>query len=250
MVYSIKSTARVGGFLYLVNIVFGFFAIGYVPGVVIKHADAATTAGNILGHELLYRMGLAAHALILLTNIPLAIVFYRLFKIVSRNISLLVVFFTLVGTSVEAASLINQFMPLILLKGNTAFQSFSPGQLQSLAYLGQSLEGAGFNLSLVFFGCYGISIGTLICRSRFLPRAIGVLMIVGGSCYVFNSFASFVAPAFASSLVPYIQLPSGLAELSLCLWLLIAGVNSKKWQEQQEYHNEVSAVRLRTDAVC
>jgi hypothetical protein len=250
MAYSIKTTARIGGFLYLVNIVFGFFAIGYVPGLLIKAGDAATTAGNILTHELLYRMGLAAHVLILLTNVPLAIVFYRLFKVVSRDISLLLIFFTLVGTAVEAAGLINEFIPLILLKGSSAFQTFNAAQLQSLTYMGQSLEGTGFNLALVFFGCYGISIGTLICRSRFLPRAIGLFMILGGSCYVFNSFATFLAPAFANRLVPYIQAPSGLAELSLCLWLLIAGVNRKRWEEQHDIYKNDSAVCLPKDAVC
>jgi hypothetical protein len=75
-------------------------------------------------------------------------------------------------------------------------------------------------------------------------------MILGGSCYVFNSFATFLAPAFANRLVPYIQAPSGLAELSLCLWLLIAGVKRTRWEEQHDIDKNGSAVCLPKDAVC
>src|SRR5436309_1778998 len=109
--------ARIAGGLYLINIVGGFFAIGVVPSLLVVPGDAAVTASNILANELLYRLSLAVHIVILLTNIPLAAIFYDLFKVVSRRLSLFVVFFTLVGTAIEGASLLNQFVPLILLQG-------------------------------------------------------------------------------------------------------------------------------------
>jgi hypothetical protein len=74
--------------------------------------------------------------------------------------------------------------------------------------------------------------GFLIYRSGFLPKPIGVFMTVGGVCYLFNSFSTILNPKFAAGLFPYIQLPSGLGEISFCLWLLIVGVNVNKWNQK------------------
>jgi hypothetical protein len=227
-----KVYARIGGVLYLINIVFGFFAIGYVPGVIVVANNAAATSSNILSHELLYRLGIVAHIIILLTNIPLAVIFFRLFKVVNKNITLLVVFFTLVGTAIEAANLLNQFTPLLLLKDGVGQNAFTPEQIQSLTFRLLRLHTFGFNLALVFFGFYGISIGSLIFKSTFLPKFIGVFLWIGGICYLFYSFSNFLAPNFSAQLVPYIQIPSGLAELTFCLWMLIAGVNETKWKQK------------------
>jgi hypothetical protein len=230
---SIKTSARIAGVLYLVNIVLGFFAVGYVPAQIIVSGDASATAHNIITQQGLYRMGLAAHIIILLTNIPLAVLFYRLFKVVNKTVAQVIVFFTIVGTSIEAVNLLNEFIPLLLLNGGAYHAAFTPGQLQSLSYTFHQLTGTGFNLALVFFGCYGMCAGYVIFKSTFLPRGIGMFMAIGGFCYVFNSFANFLAPHFARSLFPFIQLPSGLAELTFCLWLLIAGVDMTRWKEKQ-----------------
>jgi hypothetical protein len=239
---SIKTTARIAGALYLINIVFGFFAIGYVPSQIIVSGDATATAHNIMTQQGLYRLGLAAHIIILLTNIPLGVIFYRLFKVVNKSVAGLIVLFTITGTSIEAVNLLNEFIPLLLLNGASYHEAFTPGQLQSLAYMFQQVAGTGFNLALVFFGCYGICVGYVISKSRFLPRVIGLFMAFGGFCYVFNSFANFLAPHFARSLFPLIQLPSGLAELSFCLWMLIAGVNDARWKEKPTSYFELTNI--------
>lgn len=223
-----KTYARLGGALYLVNIIGGIFAIGYVASAMVVAGNAAGTVNNIVAHEQLYRAGIAVHILILLTNIPLAVIFYHLFKKVNLKATLLVVFFTLVGTTIEAANLFNQFAPLVLLHGSG---NLSAEHMQALSYSFLRLQTIGFNLALVFFGCYGWSIGYLIYKSTFLPRTIGVFMAIGGSCYLVNSFADFMNPHFAAGLSPFIQIPSGLAELTFCLWLLIKGVNEAEWDE-------------------
>ncbi len=229
---SVQASARIAGGLYLLNIIGGFFAIGYVSAVLVVGGDPAATMHNIQANELLYRMGLVAHLLILVTNPFLALIFYDLFKVVNRRLALLVVFFALVGTSVEAATLLNDFTPLLFLRGGYYASVFTAEQLQALAYMPLSLQTFSYNIFVVFFGCYGLLIGYLIFRATFLPRAVGVLMAIGGLSYLINSFATFLAPEFASHLFPYIQLPSLLGEGSLCLWLLIRGVNVEWWQER------------------
>jgi hypothetical protein len=127
-----RQLARTFGILYLVNIVFGAFALGVVPSVLVT-PDMAVTAHNIQAHEMLYRLGLAAHVLVTLTNIPLALIFYELFKVVNRRLALLDLFFGLVATALEAASLLSQFATVVLLGGRGYhFDVFDdPGTLQS-----------------------------------------------------------------------------------------------------------------------
>jgi hypothetical protein len=233
-----RHLARIAGGLYLIIIVGGFFAIGYVPAALIVPGDAAATAHNIQAHELLYRLGLAAHIIILPCNIPLAVIFYDLFKVVSRRLSLLVVFFTLVGTAVEGANLLNQFAPLMLLGGGHYLSVFTPEQLQALAYMPLDSQAISYNIQQVIYAGYLLAAGYLVFRSTFLPRTVGVLLAIGGLCYLTYSFATFLAPEFAAHLVPYIQLPSGVAELSLCLWLLVIGVNVSRWEKQASKASE------------
>jgi hypothetical protein len=97
--------------------------------------NMATTAHNIQAHELLYRLGLAAHVVVTVTNIPMALLFYELLKVVNRRLALLDVFFSLVATAVEAASLLSQFTPVVLLGSRHYASALPPAQLHALAYL-------------------------------------------------------------------------------------------------------------------
>ena len=223
---------RIAGALYLINIVVGAFAIGYVPAAIVVPGNAAATAQNILTHELLYRSGLVAHLIVLPTNIGLALIFYDLFKVVNRRLALLVVFFTLVGTAVEGANLVNQFTPLIILTGGHTSSGLTAEQLQALASTPLRLQAVGYDVQQVIYTGYLLAAGYLIVRSTFLPRILGVLLAIGALCYLTYSLADLLSPEFATRLVPYIQAPSGVAELSLCLWLLAIGVNDQRWKEQ------------------
>jgi hypothetical protein len=227
-----RSLARIAGALYLVNIVGGAIAIGFVPAALIVDGDPSATAHNIVANELLYRSAVAAHLIVTVTNVPLAVIFYELFKVVNRRVALLVVFFTLVGTAVESASLLNQFTTLAVLNGAHYSSALTSQQLQALAYLPLALP--AYDISTVFFGFNAIALGYLVFRSTFLPRVIGGLLVIDGLSYLVYSFADIVSPAFAEHLVPWIQLPILPAEGSLCVWFLIAGVNVQRWSERAE----------------
>ena len=200
------------------------------PAAIVVSGDAAATAHNILAHELLYRLGIVVHIIVLLTNIPLTVIFYDLFKVVNRRLALSMVYFLLVGTAVEGAYLLNQFVPLILLDGGRSVSELTAAQLQSQVSMPLTLLAVGYSLAEMFYIGYLLVTAYLIVRSTFLPRAVGVLLAIGGVCYLIYSFADFVAPGFAAQLVPYIQLPSGIGELSFCLWLLVKGVNEQRWE--------------------
>ena len=224
--------ARIAGVLYLVNIILGAFAIGYIEAQTVVSGDAAATARAILAHETLFRAGIVAHLLTVATNIPLAVIFWDLFKVVSRRAALLVVFFTLIGSAVEAANILNQFTPLTLLGSGHIASEFTPAQTQALAYASLVTQTASFGIQQVFYSGYLLAAGYVVWRSSFLPRALGALLVTGAICYLTYSFTAILAPGFAALLVPYILIPSGLAEFALCLWLLIAGVSVARWKER------------------
>jgi hypothetical protein len=226
-----RQLARIAGGLYLINIVGGAFAITVVPAMLAVQGDAAATAHNIQTHELLYRAGLAAHLVVTVTNVPLAVIFYELFKVVSRRLALLDAFFILVGTTIEAAGLVNQFAPLVLLGTGAYTSALPPPQLQALAYLPGDLSHIDYTIHTVFFGFDIICMAYLVLRSTFLPRAIGVLLAIDGLAYLIYSFTDILAPQLAAELVPWIQLPALTGEGALCLWLLVVGVNVERWKQ-------------------
>ncbi|MDN3355616.1 DUF4386 domain-containing protein [Actinomadura sp. DC4] len=221
--------ARIAGALYLVNIVAGAFAIGLVPAMLIK-PGIATTVQNIQTHELLYRLGLVAHILVTITNIPMAVIFYDLFKVVNRRLALLDVFFTLVATSAEVAGLLNQFTPVVLLGNGHYANTLSTAQLQALAYLPSDLSTIDYSIYGVFFGLDIMCVAYLLLRSTFMPSTIGVLLAVDALAYLVYGVADLLSPGFTAHLVPWAQLPTILGEGSLCLWLLIAGVDVDRWK--------------------
>jgi hypothetical protein len=222
-----RAAARLAGLLYLVVIVCGAFAEAGVRQRLMVHGDAAATAANIVANAQLYRWGFVADLVPLLCNMVLAVIFYRLFAPVNRGVAALVVLFSVVGSAIQASALLYHLEPLMLLTGGSALAAIPAAQLQAMAYFALRMQVAGYNIALVFFGCFGLSLGWLIWRSRFLPRLLGVLMAIAGACYFTNAMLGFVAPPLASMLL---LLPCLIGEGGLTLWLLIAGVDPAKWE--------------------
>jgi len=223
--------ARVAGVLYFLSGVVAFDEFA-VLGRLVVHGDPAATAANILAHQLLFRLGFAAQIIAMVFQIPLAVIFFDLFKVVRRSVSLLVVFFMLIGTAVETVALLYRFAPLIILNHGNYLSAFKPEELQGAAYASLQLYEFGFTTALVFFGFYGLSLGYLVFKSTFLPRIIGLLLAIAGLAYLTSNFANFISPSFAARLFPYYLVFPGLGEGSLLLWLLIVGVNTQRWKER------------------
>jgi hypothetical protein len=227
-----KAQARAAGVLYLIIVAAGLFSEGFVRSTLIVSSDAAKTAQKILAAELLYRLGGAAEFVTISCDIAVAIVLYNLLKPVNQTLALMAAFFRLIFCAVYAPLSLAHFMPLVLLHGGSTLSAFSDTQLQALTMLSFKAHNLGYQISLVFFGIHCLLIGGLIAWSRFLPRALGVLLAIAGACYVFNSFANFIVPPLGALLYPYVLLPGFVAELGLALWLTSIGLNSQRWQEQ------------------
>jgi hypothetical protein len=225
--------ARIAGGLYLIVIVGGVFAEIFVRGRLVVHGDPAATAHNILAHELLYRLGFAVEVFYCVCNVPLTLIFYNLFKVVNKNVALLMVLFDIAVNVIESVSLLAHFAPLVFLGGGNYLSAFTPEQLQAAAYISLQLFEHGFAICLVFFGFDCLTMAYLIVRSTFFPRFIGVLLAIEGLGYLTNSFALFLAPALQARIFPYFT-ATAIAEVALCLWLLVMGVNVQRWKEQAD----------------
>ncbi|MEY9858647.1 hypothetical protein ABH935_004262 [Catenulispora sp. GAS73] len=223
-----RQLARTAGALYLVNIVLGAFAIGLVPSMLFV-SDLAKTAHNIQTHETLYRLSLAAHVVVTLTNVPMALLFYELFKVVNRRLALLDVFFMLVATAVETAGILNEFTPLALLHGKTYTGALPAAQLQALEHLPGDLSSVDYSIYGIFYGFDILCVAYLVRRSTFMPRFISILLAIDGLAYLVGGFTNMIAPGVASHLGPWIQIPAPIGEGALCLWLLIVGVDVERW---------------------
>ena len=224
--------ARTGGVLYLVVIVFGAFAEGFVMDKLIAPGDPATTAHNIMASRGLWSLAVAADLIIPIIAVAGVWISYVLLSPVSRILILLDVFFTLVSLAVEAVSKLFLLLVLPILSTTSYLQAFEPRQLEILANLALKSHDFVFNIALIFFGCACLIEGYLIYKSRYFPKFIGILLQLAGFCYLVSCFAALFAPALADLLTPAILLPPLIGESSYCLWLLIKGVDIGKWNER------------------
>jgi hypothetical protein len=214
--------ARAAGAFYLLTFVTG--GVAAVSGNLVVSGDAAATARNILGHESSFRLGFTAYLLVVACYVVVTALFYDLFKVVNRPVSLLAAFFSLVGCAIQAAACAFLLAPVTLLENASYLKVFNAEQIQALAYTFLRLYGPAFNIALVFFGFYCLLIGYLVYRSAFLPRVVGGLMMVAGLAWL-----TFLCPPLAAAISPYNRIAGVLGEGTLTLWLLIAGVNVQRW---------------------
>jgi hypothetical protein len=224
--------ARLGGALYLVVIVFGLFAEGFVSNKLIVSGNAAATAHNIMAAPLLWKLSVAGNLIVPVCAVAQTWIYYLLLRPVSKTLVLLSVFFNLVSLAVESVSKLFLLVVMPTLANANYLQAFEPQQLQALAYLALKSHDIAFNIALIFFGCGCLVDGYLIFKSRYLPRLVGLLLQIAGVSYLIACFASLFSPAVADLIIPAILLPPFIGESTLCLWLLIKGVNVARWKER------------------
>ena len=229
---SINKLARAAGFLYLITIIAGGFAEAFVREGLTVSGDAVATAQNILASEQMYRFGFIADLVALICGTLLSLIFYILFKPVNKNISLLALILGSIASAVMAINLLNQLAPLLLLHNTSYLKAFTIEQLQTLSLFFLNFQEQGYGISLLLFAFYFPIIGYLVYKSNFLPRILGVLYAMAGLGYLINSLAMFLSPHIASNLFPYVLLPALIGESSMCLWLIVKGVNVANWNKQ------------------
>jgi len=221
----IQTYARFAGILMVVTMIFGSLGEWIIPGR-FSSPDPATTAQRIMASETLYRFGFAAYLIEAICDIGLALLFYLLLRAVSRPLALASAFFGLVSTAVYAVAEIFYIAPLAMLSGASYMKAFTPDQVNALVALSLRLSA---RVGMSFVVLYGIATflrGYLIARSGYLPRIIGVLLMIGGAGFIAKSFTLVMIPRYSSNLF---LAPMFFAGLPLMIWLLVKGVDVEKW---------------------
>lgn len=223
---------RAAGVMYLAIIVLGFFGEMVVRAALVVPGNAAATASNIVGSQLLWRAGIVGDLLMHVLDVPVIVIFYLLLKPVSKPLALTATLMNVVQTAVLVANKLNLLVPVFLLGGATYQKAFSAEQLQALSSLAINMHGHGFGIGLVFFGFASLMRGYLIAKCAYLPKTLGVLLFIAGLSYLINSVALLLEPAFAGLIFPAVLVPAFVGELALSLWLIVKGVNTAEWQRQ------------------
>src|ERR1041385_8145258 len=169
-----RSKARMIGVVYLLYFLTAIFSKFLIKGLVVS-GDAMATANDILAHESSFRLGLGVGLISTACYVAVTALFYHMFKPVSKNLSLIAAFFSLVGCAIQAFSSLFRLAPFVLLRGNPYLSVFKMEQLRALALMSLQFYAQAAIVSLVFFGLYCLVIGYLVFRSTFLPQILGVL---------------------------------------------------------------------------
>lgn len=214
--------ARVAGAVYVSTVVTAPFSLIYIPGRLIVPGNATATAGNILAHETMFRLGIVAELITAVIFIVLAIALYRLLGGVNKTHAALMVALVLVSNAVGFLNVLNNIAALTLFRGADFLAIFDKPQRDALGMLFLGLHGQGIVLNEIFWGLWLFPFGVLVMRSGFLPRILGVLLIVNCLAYVAASLTSLLLPDYAS-VVDRAILPAVLGEFWIMLWLLIKG---------------------------
>jgi len=224
---SIKKTARMAGFLYFIYIVIHIFADVIGRSKLIVFGDAATTAKNIMASAWQFRIGVMSDLLAAVLFLLTAWALYVLLKPVNKNLALLFLLLNLGGVAIQCFSDLFLFASQLLLSGADYLKVFQADQLQALAMFFLNLYQNGYWISQIFFGAWLFPLGYLVFKSGFLPRILGIVLMIHCVAWLMTSLQFFLFPGFDA--IKYVSWPLGfIAEFGLTLWLLIMGVKDQK----------------------
>lgn len=222
---SLRAAALVAGIGLLLMAVPAAIANFFIVEGLVVPGDAAATADNILANEQLFRLGILSFLVVIVLDIVVAWAFYVLFEPVNRSLSLLTAWFRLAYGVMFAAALFFLIAALNLLTGS-GMEGLGTGQLQAQALLSVNAFSDGWSASYVFFGLHLILLGYLAFKSGYVPKVLGILVVVAGLGYLFDAVAGVLMPDIGFS----VGMITFFGELLLALWLVYKGLTVKRWE--------------------
>lgn len=223
---STSKNARVAGFLYLWLVLAGPIRLIYIPDKLFVTGDATATASNIAAHEMLFRVGIAADLFCGAIGFFIALALYRLFKEVDPKQAVLMVLLGVAPDILYYVNVLNDLAALMLVRGADFLAVFDKPQRDALAMLFLRMHGQEVVAAETFWGLWLFPLGILAYRSGFLPRFLGVWLILNGCAYVAASLAGVLLPQY-QDMVSNIAFPVQFGEIAFMLWLLIMGAKPR-----------------------
>ena len=189
---ALKKTARLAGILILIMSPFAIFGMMYVPSNLMVPGDAAATASNIMASEGLFRLGMVSDSIVFLIEIVVVVLLYVLLKPVSRTLSLVAAFSRLAMTIIQGINLLNYIAVLQLVSGADYLTVFKPDQLQALVLLFLNVQEYVTHIWGLFFALHLFFLGYLVYKSVYIPRILGIVLVITSACYFIQSFGNIL----------------------------------------------------------
>jgi hypothetical protein len=225
---SLSKNARIAGLLYILGSILGVIRLLYIPSVLVVSGNATATAHNIATHELLFRFGIVTELLAAALWIFVTLALYRLLKGVDQGLAVLMVILgSLMVTPLFFMNSVNDAAVLLLARGGDFLTVFDQTQRDAFAMLFLRLHHYCDLANQIFWGLWLLPLGLLVYRSRFLPRILGVWLMVGCFGYLAISFTGFLFPAYEDQMFKIAQ-PAMIGELAFMLWLVIMGAKEQR----------------------
>ena len=199
------------------------FSLIYVPSTLFVFGDATATAENIRTSELLFRAGIASGLVANVLFVFLVLALYRLLNEVNRNHAVLMVILVVLAVAAAFGNTFNHIAALVVLSGADFLSVFDEPQLDALAYVFLRLHSQALQAIQIFWGLWLFPFGLLVYQSRFIPKILGVLLLIAGSAYLAGSFVSMVLPQFNDTVSPLISILI-YGEVPIIFWLLFIGL--------------------------
>jgi len=226
MTTTTKKAARFAGFLYLITCIPAPFSLLYVPNTLIVRGDAAATAGRILASETMFKLGIAGELINSIAFLFAVWALHRLLSGVNRRYAALMVTLFAISIPISCLGVVNEFGALILLHGAPFLSVFTKPQLEALALVLLRMHGNGVLVAQIFWGLWLFPFGVLVYKSGFLPKILGVLLILNGIAYPLQSVTAFLLPQYQDA-VDRVTFPFLLGEAVVILWFLIVGAKDQ-----------------------
>ncbi|HEV2915323.1 MAG TPA: DUF4386 domain-containing protein [Pyrinomonadaceae bacterium] len=226
---SIKNRARLAGLLWFLSAVAGGFSLMYVRSKVIVAGDAAATAGNIVASEFLFRAAIVSSLFSQLFFFFFGLTVYRLFREVDKTLATVSLTSAMLTVAIAVVNALNNLGALLVLSQADYLKAFTPEQLNAMAMIFLRLNNSfGQALLEIFWTPYYLSFGLLIIKSRFLPKVLGILLIIMSVGYAINVFTKFLIPQFHPAMFTQLAMSLGaLGGIPTILWLLIKGAKAR-----------------------
>ena len=229
-----KRLARMAGVLYLLVAIFGVFAEGYVEPKMYVAGNPAATTGNVVANSGLVRMGVVADLVDGTVFLFLALTLYILLKHVHKSAARAMLVLVALAAAITCFNAIFEFEGLRVATGAVNMATFGTDGSNAVVQLLLDTQHYGLLSAQIFFGLWLVPLGYLACKSGWFPKALGVLLVVGGGCYLVDLFAAFLAPDLAKNIHVLIVIPCTIAELWMVGYLLVVGVKTVKTVKPDE----------------
>jgi hypothetical protein len=219
-----KRLARIAGLLYLIVGIFGGFAVGYVSPMLYVPGDAATTAGNVVANAGLVRIGVLADLLQATVFVFLGMTLYVLLKHLNKNAARAMLILVAIATTMMCLNEVFQFAALLVATDGSYVAAFGTAGSNALVLLLLDMHHYGFLIAQIFFGLWLVPLGYLAYKSGMFPKALGVVLIVGGISYLVDMLAAFLVPDVSRQIHGFLAIPPTIAEVWMLGYLLVKGV--------------------------